>query len=100
MNFDYDSSSSSSVPVTDPNTDAFWPYTLDHGMANDCGSVEGICNGEPKLPGLWQIPMASIFEVSRCGRFGCGSLRSGVGKRRSEDFPLRASLRLALTPCS
>lgn len=27
--FTYDSSASSSVPVTDPNTDAFWPYTLD-----------------------------------------------------------------------
>ena len=60
--FVYDSSSSASVPVTDPNTDAFWPYTLDYGMANDCDSVANICNGEPKLPGLWEIPMYAIFD--------------------------------------
>ncbi|EPQ30700.1 uncharacterized protein PFL1_01601 [Pseudozyma flocculosa PF-1] len=60
--FTYDSSSTSSVPVTDPNTDAFWPYTLDNGMANDCQSVDNICNGEPKLPGFWEIPMYAIFD--------------------------------------
>lgn len=65
-NFVYDSSSSSAVPVTDPNTDAFWPYTLDNGMANDCG-VEGlqVCNGEPKLPGMWEIPMYSTFNPDK-----------------------------------
>lgn len=62
QNFTYDSSSTSAVPVTDPDTDAFWPYTLDNGMANDCGSVDGLCKGEPKLPGLWEIPMYAIFE--------------------------------------
>ncbi len=61
-NFLYDSSSTSSVPVTDPNTDAFWPYTLDNGMANDCTSVDNICGGEPKLPGFWEIPMYAIFD--------------------------------------
>ncbi|KDN47966.1 left border a protein [Tilletiaria anomala UBC 951] len=60
--FTYDSSSSSAVPVTDPNTDAFWPYTLDNGMANDCTAVANICNGEPKLPGFWEIPMYGIFD--------------------------------------
>lgn len=62
MNFTYDSSSSSSVPVTDANTDAFWPYTLDNGMANDCDAVEGICSGQPVLPGFWEIPMYSVFD--------------------------------------
>ncbi|KAF8753729.1 hypothetical protein RHS01_06678 [Rhizoctonia solani] len=49
-------------PVTDPGTDAYWPYTLDNGLANDCLSVAGVCNGEPKLPGLWEIPMYAIFD--------------------------------------
>ncbi|KAL9940535.1 hypothetical protein V8E36_000023 [Tilletia maclaganii] len=62
MNFEYDTSATASVPVTDPNTDAFWPYTLDNGMANDCLAVEGICGGEPKLPGLWEVPMYAIFD--------------------------------------
>jgi len=59
LQFTYDSSASSAVPVTDPNTDAFWPYTLDYGMANDCTAVSNICNGQPKLPGFWEIPMYS-----------------------------------------
>ncbi|GAK65039.1 carbohydrate esterase family 4 protein [Moesziomyces antarcticus] len=60
--FTYDSSSTASVPVTDPNTDAFWPYTLDNGMANDCQSVANICGGQPQLPGFWEIPMYAIFD--------------------------------------
>ena len=60
--FTYDSSASASVPVTDPNTDAYWPYTLDYGMANDCLAVKGSCKGEPKLPGLWEIPMYAFFD--------------------------------------
>jgi hypothetical protein len=60
--FLYDSSATSSIPVTDPGTDAYWPYTLDNGLANDCLSVPGICNGEPKLPGLWEVPMYAIFD--------------------------------------
>ncbi|KAI8979711.1 hypothetical protein BDF20DRAFT_871225 [Mycotypha africana] len=53
--FLYDSSSSA---VTD---DAYWPYTLDNGMANDCWT--GICAaGEIKLPGLWEIPMYSVLD--------------------------------------
>ncbi|KAE8266226.1 hypothetical protein A4X09_0g6124 [Tilletia walkeri] len=62
MQFEYDTSATSSVPVTDPNTDAFWPYTLDYGMANDCLAVEGICNGQPVLPGMWEVPMYAIFD--------------------------------------
>lgn len=61
-NFTYDSSASAAVPVTDPNTDAWWPYTLDNGMANDCLMVDNICKGEPKLPGMWEIPMYAIFD--------------------------------------
>ncbi|KAF9488197.1 hypothetical protein BDN71DRAFT_1424830 [Pleurotus eryngii] len=60
--FTYDSSASASVPVTDPNSDAFWPYTLDYGMANDCLEVPGSCKGEPKLPGFWEIPMYAFFD--------------------------------------
>lgn len=60
--FTYDSSSASSIPVTDNGTDAYWPYSLDYGFANDCLTVEGICKGEPVLPGLWEIPMYSFFD--------------------------------------
>ncbi|CAO3696457.1 unnamed protein product [Rhizopus stolonifer] len=53
--FLYDSSSSA------VNDDAFWPYTLDNGMANDCWT--GICGaGQVKLPGLWEIPMYSVMD--------------------------------------
>lgn len=60
--FTYDSSATASVPVTDPNTDAFWPYTLDYGMANDCLTIPGICKGQPQIPGLWEVPLYAIFD--------------------------------------
>lgn len=59
--FTYDSSAVASIPVTDPNTDAYWPYTLDYGMANNC-LQEGQCKGKPKLPGFWEIPMYAFFD--------------------------------------
>ncbi|KAL0573164.1 hypothetical protein V5O48_008795 [Marasmius crinis-equi] len=60
--FEYDSSASSSIPVTEANTDAYWPYTLDYGMANDCLAVSGTCKGQLKLPGFWEIPMYAFFD--------------------------------------
>ncbi|KAF5385148.1 hypothetical protein D9615_000983 [Tricholomella constricta] len=60
--FTYDSSAAASIPVTDPDTDAYWPYTLDNGMANNCLTVPGTCKGEPKLPGFWEIPMYAFFD--------------------------------------
>ncbi|KAF8215626.1 hypothetical protein K438DRAFT_1798990 [Mycena galopus ATCC 62051] len=60
--FTYDSSSAASIPVTDPGTDAYWPYTLDNGMANDCLEVDGSCKGQPALPGFWEIPMYAFFD--------------------------------------
>ncbi|KAI0800503.1 hypothetical protein C8Q74DRAFT_1191034 [Fomes fomentarius] len=62
LGFTYDSSASASVPVTQDDTDAFWPYSLDNGMANDCLAVDGLCKGEPKLPGFWEIPMYALFD--------------------------------------
>ncbi|GAA6018025.1 hypothetical protein JCM11491_000035 [Sporobolomyces phaffii] len=61
-NFVYDSSATSSIPANASGTDAYWPYTLDNGLANDCLVVEGACKGQLKLPGLWEIPMYAIFE--------------------------------------
>jgi hypothetical protein len=60
--FTYDSSATASIPVTDPHTDAYWPYTLDHGMANDCLNVPDICKGEPVLPAFWEVPMYAFFD--------------------------------------
>ena len=60
--FTYDSSSTASIPVTENYTDAFWPYTLDNGMANDCLNGNGLCQGQPKLPGFWEIPMYAMFD--------------------------------------
>lgn len=67
MGFTYDSSASSSVPPTSKNTDAFWPYTVDNGMANDCDTVQGICGGAISLPGQWEIPMYAIFGLDSSG---------------------------------
>ncbi|KAJ7589709.1 hypothetical protein C8J56DRAFT_826958 [Mycena floridula] len=61
--FTYDSTATASIPVSDPGSDAFWPYTLDNGMANSCLAVEGLCKGEPKLPGFWEIPMYAFFDA-------------------------------------
>jgi hypothetical protein len=60
--FTYDSSAPAAIPVTDPATDAYWPYTLDFGMANNCLAAPGTCHGEPKLPGFWEIPMYAFFD--------------------------------------
>ena len=66
--FTYESSSASAIPVTDPGTDAFWPYTLDNGMANDCLEVDGSCKRQPVLPGFWELPMyAKYVRQSRNG---------------------------------
>ncbi|CAO3610741.1 unnamed protein product [Cunninghamella echinulata] len=53
--FLYDSSASSSS-----DSDLFWPYTLDHGMANDCWT--GVCDPNLKLPGLWEVPMYAVMN--------------------------------------
>ena len=60
--FTYDSSSAASIPVTENGTDAYWPYTLDYGMANDCLEVTDICKGQPQIPGFWEIPMYAFFD--------------------------------------
>lgn len=60
--FTYDTSSAASIPVTENDTDAYWPYTLDNGMANDCLAVSDICKGQPQLPGFWEFPMYAMFD--------------------------------------
>ncbi|CAK5266052.1 unnamed protein product [Mycena citricolor] len=62
LGFTYDSSAASAIPVTAQGTDAYWPYTLDNGMANDCLQVEGQCKGQPVLPGFWEVPMYATFD--------------------------------------
>ncbi|KAG0312483.1 hypothetical protein BGZ99_009472 [Dissophora globulifera] len=52
--FLYDSSTAA-VP-----TDAYWPYTLDNGLANDCWN--GICEKAISIPGMWEIPMHAIMD--------------------------------------
>ena len=60
LGFTYDSSATSSSPVNATNTDAFWPYTLDAGLVNDCSTFDGICYGEPKLPGFWEVSFKKV----------------------------------------
>ena len=60
--FLYDSSVTASLPLTGNQTDAYWPYTLDNGLANDCLTFPDICKGKPKLPGFWEVPMYAIFD--------------------------------------
>ncbi|KAI1316036.1 hypothetical protein EDD11_010500 [Mortierella claussenii] len=52
--FQYDSS------VTAVPTDAYWPYTLDYGLANDCWN--GICAQPITAPNMWEIPMHAIMD--------------------------------------
>ncbi|KAG0026659.1 hypothetical protein BGZ81_006192 [Podila clonocystis] len=52
--FQYDSSTNA-VP-----TDAWWPYTLDYGVSNDCWN--GICDSGIAIPGMWEIPMHAIMD--------------------------------------
>lgn len=61
-NFTYDSSATASLPVDADGTDAYWPYTLDFGLANDCLTVPGVCRGQPEIPGLWEVPMYALFD--------------------------------------
>ncbi|KAF9071990.1 hypothetical protein BDP27DRAFT_1218247 [Rhodocollybia butyracea] len=61
--FTYDSSATASLPVDADGSDAFWPYTLDYGLANDCLAVPGICKGQPKIPGFWEVPMYALFDT-------------------------------------
>lgn len=58
--FLYDSSATAASPVGNA-TDAYWPYTLDNGLANDCLTFDDICSGKPQLPGFWELPMYAIF---------------------------------------
>lgn len=62
VKFTYDSSASTSIPITEDYTDTFWPYTLDNGLANNCLTIPSVCKGEPKLPGFWEIPMYAFFN--------------------------------------
>ncbi|KAL1917333.1 uncharacterized protein VTP21DRAFT_4989 [Calcarisporiella thermophila] len=58
--FVYDSSASAQTE------DAYWPYTLDYGLANDCWSSANLCQpGVLKIPGLWEIPMHSIVDQQK-----------------------------------
>ncbi|SCV73021.1 BQ2448_6946 [Microbotryum intermedium] len=59
--FLYDSSATSASPADAAATDAYWPYTLDNGLANNCLDLTGVCKGALKLPGLWEIPMYAVF---------------------------------------
>ncbi|KAG0354263.1 hypothetical protein BGZ54_001734, partial [Gamsiella multidivaricata] len=52
--FLYDSSTAA-VP-----SDAYWPYTLDSGLHNDCWN--GICDKTISIPGMWEIPMHAIMD--------------------------------------
>lgn len=60
--FTYDSSATASLPVDAEGTDAYWPYTLDYGLANDCLTIPGVCQGQPQIPGFWEVPMYALFD--------------------------------------
>ncbi|KAF9083012.1 hypothetical protein BGX23_011877 [Mortierella sp. AD031] len=41
-------------------SDAYWPYTLDYGVANDCW--KGVCSQGVAQPGMWEIPLHAIVD--------------------------------------
>eukprot|EP01129_Flabellula_baltica_P013794 TRINITY_DN6482_c0_g1_i2.p1 TRINITY_DN6482_c0_g1~~TRINITY_DN6482_c0_g1_i2.p1 ORF type:complete len:366 (-),score=63.60 TRINITY_DN6482_c0_g1_i2:3-1100(-) len=55
LKFLYDSS------ISDRNIPGqmFWPYTLEHGVAQTCDT--GVCP-EVSLPNLWEIPISVLFD--------------------------------------
>lgn len=65
--FTYDSSATSASMANSTPTDAFWPYTLDYGFANDCLNNPTLCKGQVKLPGFFEIPMYATFDARGTG---------------------------------
>ncbi|KAJ3052809.1 hypothetical protein HK097_005629, partial [Rhizophlyctis rosea] len=57
--FEYESSMSSQTH------DMVWPYTLDYGAVNDCMNTLNVCGKELNAKGLWEIPMAAIYDPTR-----------------------------------
>lgn len=52
LKFLYDSS-----VTLDPNTQPFWPHTLDYGMPYDAQPCSTCAGASMVYPGLWEIPM-------------------------------------------
>ncbi|KAF7340970.1 Carbohydrate esterase family 4 [Mycena sanguinolenta] len=74
-NFTYDSSSAASIPVTDPGTDAFWPYTLDNASRFDLENMHCVNDGIIRewRTTVWRWRAAargSPFSLAS-GRFQC-----------------------------
>jgi len=62
--FTYDSCATASIPVDASFAVAYWPYILGHGMANNClDDTRVLCKGQPKLPGLWEVPMYALCDT-------------------------------------
>ncbi|KAJ3033591.1 hypothetical protein HDV00_006049 [Rhizophlyctis rosea] len=59
MGFLYETSMSSQ------SHDMVWPYTLDYGAVNDCRNTVNVCGKELNASGLWEIPMAAIYDQTR-----------------------------------
>ncbi|KAJ7359485.1 hypothetical protein DFH08DRAFT_911490 [Mycena albidolilacea] len=51
VGFTYYSSAATTIPVMDPGTDMFWPYTFNNRMAKYCLDIADSCKGQPVLPG-------------------------------------------------
>lgn len=60
--FRYDSSISESYPSkTSPDSaNLLWPYSMDHGIPQDCAISTGTCAEGERHPGLWEFPMWNV----------------------------------------
>ena len=64
LGFLYDSSISDSGSGSDGGRESLWPYTLDHGVVQGCANTAGTCDPAATNPGLWEVPMWTLFSES------------------------------------
>lgn len=64
LGFLYDSSIT--LPGVDSSQGAnhLWPYTMDNGIQQNCAASAGSCDPSVSNPGLWEVPMWSLFDVN------------------------------------
>lgn len=49
--------------ATGDASEIIWPYTLDYGAVTDCNGQNSVCKKKLNAPGLWEVPMRTIFGI-------------------------------------
>jgi hypothetical protein len=70
---------------------------LDNGLANNCLTIPGVCKGEPKIPGLWEIPMYAIFDTAGTAHLMDPWLDNASGGNKPNDTATEEAMRNTFT---